>query len=66
MSLIWILVAMEEQPKEMPSLKPPDRVVIVCCEVFLCLPRSHVDVAAVEEGIGDGRLTLSCVAIPVS
>lgn len=57
---------MKEQQKEMPYLKPSDRLVIVCCEVFLCLPLNHVDTAAVEDRIGDGQLALSCVAIHIS
>ena len=57
---------MKEQQTEMPYLKPSDGFVIVCCEVFLRLPLNHVDMAAVEDRIGDGQLTLSYVAIHIS
>lgn len=50
----------------MLCLKPSDRFVVVCCQVFLRLPPNHVDVAAVEDRIGDGQLTLSYVAIHIS
>lgn len=57
---------MKEQQTEMPYLKPSDGFVIVCCEVFLHRPLNHVDMAAVEDRIGDGQLALSYVAIRIS
>lgn len=50
----------------MPYPKHSDPFLIVDSEIFLHLPLTCVDMAAVGDTTGDGQLTLSYVAIHIS